>query len=256
MRRFLLLLGVVAVFGVVTSGLVGVVSPAAASETHGAPTQLFGVTSYTSPNWAGYFASGANDSVTKVTGAWTVPSVTCPATGTYFTVFWVGIDGATDTTVEQIGTLATCTAGSAAYSAWWELYPKNAIQYVTSITVAPGDAVKASVTWSSSAMEFVMKITVAGHSFTKKGTQAGVLRQDAECIVERPATSSGLLKLADFGTVTFSSCIATINGAAGGIQKFGTSGAITMVDSSARTMATVTAATGSGRFTVTWVRAN
>ncbi len=254
MRQILVWIGVVAVFGVVTGGLVGMVAPAGASGLHGSPTQLFGVTNYMSDNWAGYFATGSADTVTKVTGAWTQPTVTCPPTGKAYDVFWVGIDGAGTSTVEQIGTLAECSGGAVSYHAWWELFPLNDIKIIKSVSVAPGDAVSASVTWSSTASKFVMKITVAGVSATRSGTQPGTDRETAECIVERPSGATSLYRLADFGSVTFDSCKATISSTTSAIQKFSTAGAITMIDGGGHTMASVSAATGPGSYTATWVR--
>lgn len=126
-----------------------------------------GFTLYSRLNWAGYFASGPNGSVTRVSSSWEQPSATC-GSGTSFAVFWVGIDGAFDTTVKPAGTLIECSKGAASYYASWELYPLNSIQIIKSISVHPGDCVSASVTYASGA--FKMKITVAGHSFTKTGT--------------------------------------------------------------------------------------
>jgi Tfp pilus assembly major pilin PilA len=216
--------------------------------------------SYTSYNWAGYFATGVNGSVTKVTGSWVQPSVKCTS-GTQYAVDWVGIDGATSKTVEQIGTLSQCSGTKATYYTWWELYPLNSIQKIGSITLKPGDTVNASVTYSSS--KFVMKITVGTASFTKTATQSGTQRNSAECIVERPALSSGgnttFAHLADFSKVSMYGCKATISGVTGGIGTFSSVGSITMVSqlSGNATLASTSALNSvKAGFTVTWKKAN
>ena len=60
-------------------------------------------TATTSPNWSGYVATTQNDSVTYVTGTWTVPTVTATS-GNTDSFAWVGIDGSDGGTVEQTGT--------------------------------------------------------------------------------------------------------------------------------------------------------
>jgi len=221
-------------------------------------------TKYTSSNWAGYVAVSTNKTVKEVSGAWTQPTVTCGST-TQYAVFWVGMDGvkfwSTLGTVEQIGTFAQCVGGTASYSAWWELYPLNSIVTISSITVKAGDKITASVTFTSS--KFVMTIADGTHTFTKKATQSGTLRNSAECIAERPGVSSGgsfsLAHLADFGKMTFSSCTATISGVSGGIGTFANVWELTMVSQLAgnATLAkpSVLNSTKSS-FSVTWKKAN
>ena len=75
----------------------------------------------TSPNWSGYAAatspSPETDSVSAVSGNWTVPSVS--GSGTTCSCVWVGIDGFGGSTVEQIGTEQDVVNGTADYYAWW-----------------------------------------------------------------------------------------------------------------------------------------
>ena len=73
--------------------------------------------SFTAKNWAGYVAAPDltdpqpqavnTDSVTAVSGSWIVPAVT-PSTVSNASwqdcMVWVGIDGFSDQTVEQVGT--------------------------------------------------------------------------------------------------------------------------------------------------------
>jgi len=68
--------------------------------------QVQPTTKTTSPNWAGYVATGGP--YTDASGSWTVPTANCAnAVGTD-SATWVGIDGSNNSTVEQIGTDSNC----------------------------------------------------------------------------------------------------------------------------------------------------
>jgi len=88
----------------------------------------------------GYVVTGAK--FTHVTGRWHVPKVACtPATAA--TAVWIGLDGYTSPTVEQIGTSEDCSGGTAAYHAWYDLFPGSPV--VLGHPVKPGDSISASV---------------------------------------------------------------------------------------------------------------
>lgn len=245
-----------AVFAVLL--MAGIALPAATAAASAAPVTSLSVgpagsiIPATASNWAGYAAISSNHTVSKVSATWVEPTVTCTSKDTY-AVFWVGLDGATSPSVEQTGTFAMCIGGVASYEAWWEIYPVNSIQPISSITVHPGDSFTASVTYSTSTAKFTMKITdtTTGATFTKAKAYASAWRANAECIAERPATSSGLLPLANFGKVTFKSCDATISGTNAGIGTFSTVYQINMATTS-KTLATTGALTSSKTFKVTW----
>ena len=88
--------------------------------------------SYTSTNWSGYAVTGATGSVTSVNGSWTVPAVTAGTsrTTTYYSAFWVGIDGFSSSTVEQTGTISQIQGTTATYYAWYEFYPSPMYQII------------------------------------------------------------------------------------------------------------------------------
>src|ERR1017187_146731 len=82
---------------------------------------------------------------------WRVKSRT-PTSDEYFdrmalntaSAIWVGIDGNSDSTVEQIGTEQDWTSGSPVYYAWFDMYP--AVGYmITTFPVQPGDEISAEV---------------------------------------------------------------------------------------------------------------
>ncbi len=110
--------------------------------------------SYTSTNWSGYAVTGATGSVTSVNGSWTVPAVTAGTsrTTTYYSAFWVGIDGFSSSTVEQTGTISQIQGSTATYYAWYEFYPNP--MYQISMTVKPGDKMFATVTYTGAADHF------------------------------------------------------------------------------------------------------
>jgi hypothetical protein len=214
-------------------------------------------TAFSSTNWAGYGDSASNNTVTFVSGTWTQPGVTCPSRGTLYAAFWVGIDGFSSSTVEQTGTLAECSHGRVSYSAWWELYPLNSIQTIGSMTVRAGDSISASVTYGSSGFTMAISDSTSGGSFSHTATQSGTSRSSAECIAERPSVGSSLSSLADFGTMTFSTCKATISGTTAGIGSASHVDSITMVDTRGLTLASISTTSNSGAtFTVTWVRSS
>jgi hypothetical protein len=85
---------------------------------HGRPSTTAGVANSAmtdSYNWAGYAdVSSTHGHFTKVSGDWTVPSVTCTAEDR-ITSDWVGLDGFSSSTVEQDGTVSQCFEGRALY---------------------------------------------------------------------------------------------------------------------------------------------
>jgi hypothetical protein len=186
-----------------------------------------GIVDATSENWGGYavqscLTSPANDVVTFVNGTWTEPTVTCP-TGRHvassYAAFWVGIDGYSSSTVEQIGTDSDCNGATPSYYAWYEMYPANS--YTINMAIHPGNTITASVTYTSSGA-FLLKIvditTKASYSTTQSMSKRSTAeRSSGEWIVEAPSSGS-ILPLANFGAVTFSSCYVTLSGTTGPIQ--------------------------------------
>jgi hypothetical protein len=164
-----------------------------------------------STNWSGYAVTGSN--FTHASGSWIVPAVNCTKTPNSFAVFWVGMDGFKDATVEQIGTIAECSGTTAVYGAWYEFVPNEDIQIISTVAVSPGNKISAVVTYDGSG-EFTLKITnvTTGKSFSKKGTvTGGAKRASAEWIAEAPTGSSGILPLSDFGTASFGDDYTEVN---------------------------------------------
>jgi hypothetical protein len=144
-----------------------------------------------------------------VSASWTQPTVTCSAGETSYSSFWVGLDGDTSSTVEQIGTDSDCVNGVPTYYAWYELYPKISARLVS---ISAGDAISASVTTDRSG-NFTLSISVSGTPTTIQGKVRRASLSSAEVIAEAPSSNhgpNGELGLANFGTVSFSG--ATVDG--------------------------------------------
>jgi hypothetical protein len=121
----------------------GIVTPRASSSQSGG--QSGGQdTSASSSNWAGYAATGASGSFTSVSASWTQPTASCTS-GSQYAAFWVGLDGYTSKTVEQIGTEADCNGPNPQYYAWYEVYPGAGVNFTN--PVSPGDKFTGTVTY-------------------------------------------------------------------------------------------------------------
>jgi hypothetical protein len=212
-----------------------------------------------SENWAGYavetcLSSPASGAVTFVHGSWVEPALKCGSTDTY-AAFWVGIDGYSSGTVEQTGTLAECMGGVAHYSAWYEMYPKYPVTFPLSIS--PGNRLAGTVSYSGGVFTITLKdVTTGAHSTVKiRDTQDA--RSSAEWIAEAPY-DNGILPLADFGTVTFQDCRATLLGVNGPINDLSWQNArIDMVNSAGSLKASTGPLSSTGEsFTITWVASN
>jgi hypothetical protein len=174
-----------------------------------------------STNWSGYAAETSLSSpqagaVSAVSGGWTVPAVT--GSGTAYSSFWVGIDGFSSRTVEQIGTDSDLSNGVPTYYAWYEMYPNPFVKL--SMTVNPGDTISASVTYTGS-NQFSLQITdtQSGQSYSTTQVSTSAQRSSAEWIAEAPSGSFGhILPLANFGTAYFTGASATINGTTGPVD--------------------------------------
>ena len=211
----------------------------------------------TSTNWSGYAITGNN--VTDAKGSWTVPAIqgSCPAgskkqPNNQYSSFWVGIDGYNSNTVEQTGTDSDCQNGTPVYYAWYEFYPQPSFT-ISSLVIHPGDGISAEVKYTSGSFTVTITDTKTGKSFSISKKVSSAQRTSAEWIAEAP-WSGGVLPLANFGTVYFSSCSATVGGVTGAIGSFGSSvQSITMVTSSGATKAAPSDLSRDGSsFTVTW----
>ena len=171
----------------------------------------------TSSNWSGYAVQSPSQ-FTDAQGSWTQPSVTCPSNSAQYASFWVGIDGYSSNSVEQLGTDSDCNGRNRpSYYAWYEMYPAYSVELTPSTyPVKPGDTLSATVSVSGTA--FTLTIA-SSEGWTFKTTQsgAGLAQSSAEWIAESPEICSRrctLAQLSDFGTVYFSKSEAAVGGGA------------------------------------------
>ncbi|MGD1001188.1 MAG: G1 family glutamic endopeptidase [Candidatus Brocadiia bacterium] len=243
----------------------------------------------TSLNWSGYavetnLSKPASNAVSYVVGSWIVPGVkaSAPTKDTYSSA-WVGIDGYSDNTVEQIGTEQDWTGRAASYYAWFELYPNYAYEIV-GFPVDQGDTITAQVeylgsetvvvgdpwgwrghgrehwrkdSWGRETTEVVQTFQLTLTNVTKDVTFSideqiqGAELQSAEWVMEAPSENS-VLPLSDFGAISFSGCEATLQGVTGPISAW-PDDELTMETSKAVTKAAPSKLGSTGEtFSVTW----
>lgn len=176
-----------------------------------------------STNWAGYAVqtnlnAPQPGAISAVAGSWIVPAVT--GRGTSYAAIWVGIDGYSSNTVEQIGTDSDIVNGVPVYYAWYEMYP-NPYVTIPGFRARPGDFISAQVFYSGGYFTLHIANHTSGQSFAVVQTMPGAERSSAEWIVEAPSSDFGVLPLANFGTMTIFGAKATVNGRFGAIDSAG-----------------------------------
>jgi hypothetical protein len=180
-----------------------------------------GTVTVKSTNWAGNAVWAKGVTFSDVVGSWVQPAVSCPTNAQQDASFWVGIDGFLkgSTTVEQIGTDSDCDkknkklkTGGPTYYAWWEMYPAAATLIPDPVT--PGDSMTAQVSATGSSFLLTLTDNSRGWSFSTVQSSSGP-QDSAEWIAEAPEGCNGCasVKLADFGTVTFSGLVVTATAA-------------------------------------------
>jgi Peptidase A4 family len=206
-----------------------------------------------STNWSGYavetnLSQPKNGAVNDVKGSWVVPAVTGPSSSAvYYSSIWVGIDGYSNRTVEQIGTEQDWNNGSPVYSAWYEMYPKWS--QPISNTVHANDIMTAEVQYLNNQFALTLKDwgTTQGTqpvwTYTTNQKSGSAKRSSAEWIVEAPSSTGGILTLANFGTANLTN--ATFNSSNLAINASGWAyDAIDMVNSSGTTIIAKTSVLG------------
>jgi hypothetical protein len=201
----------------------------------------------TSTNWSGYAAHSST--YTTVSATWVQPTGSCTSANR-FSSFWVGLDGFNSNSVEQTGTDTDCSGGRPVYYGWFEMFPNPSFSFGS--TVAAGDTMHASVSFSSpNRFTLTLQNVTRGWTATTTKTLSGAARSSAEVIIEAPSSSSGILPLANFGTVHLSNSL--VNGSAIGNTS---PTEITMVNNSGQSKDTVSSLSGGTAFSATWVRAS
>lgn len=178
-----------------------------------------------STNWSGYVAAtdltgtSGNDMVTDVAGSWVVPTLVATTDATYCAI-WVGIDGYSSESVEQIGTSHNWSNGAQQNYAWYEMYPSGSYE-ISGFPVDNGDVISAKVAYEgNNTFKLVISNLTKKISTTIPTSQtmsSSAARSSAEWIVEAPY-SGEILPLSDFKAVTLNYCSAVIDGVKGAIN--------------------------------------
>jgi hypothetical protein len=174
--------------------------------------------------WSGYMAASdiqtRSPVVTGVSAYWRVPEVKLSENDT-FSSAWVGIGGYGESTLIQTGTHHQCVNGKVGYYAWYELLPDDVVP-IMSIHIRPGDAITASISLlNENTSTWLIEISdVSRGEHFEKTVFYNSSRLSADWIVERPNVNDTVSTLADFGSVGFSECTATIEGITGGVGNF------------------------------------
>ena len=228
----------------------GVMLGAGQAQAHATPAVRGTKTTDESTNWSGYAATGANGAFKSISASWKEPTATCSSRSAQYASFWVGLDGFTSDSVEQTGTDSDCNGRTPDYYGWYEMFPANPVNFTN--PVSPGDSFTASVTFSGTqTYTLVLKDTTKGWTQTITKNQSGLDRSSAEVITEAPSSESGVLPLANFGTVSYSASAA--NGTSLASQS---PTEIIMIDNSSRDKDSTSAIGSGGAFSNTWIRAN
>jgi hypothetical protein len=189
-----------------------VVHPAHPFHTH--PFQAHsqqGATTFntvSSNNWSGFATYG--DHFRFVSATYSIPSLNCAVSPNgSFDSEWVGLDGYTTRTVEQVGTYAQCSSGTPStpsYFAFSEMYPNPP----TSLSgVSPGDSITASVYYSGSSRTWnlTLRDNTDPQLFINQTLScpsgSTCSNANAEIISEVPNGGPPKASLADYGIVGF-----------------------------------------------------
>jgi len=167
-----------------------------------------------SVGWAGYIVSSPfneQHQVVAISATWIVPKINASA-GNGCSSAWIGIGGQIDKTLIQVGTEHNLQNGKENYAAWYEMLPGYAIK-IENFTIVPYHRIVASlmlVDNESDIWNIQLSDTSNGQRFNRNFAYKSEL-SSGEWIVERALINGQISNLADFGTITFSDCKATLD---------------------------------------------
>ena len=173
--------------------------------------------SLSATNWSGYADVACPTCALRYVSAdFTVPHLNpAKSPDNSWASHWVGLDGATNNTVEQVGIDTYVSGGVDYYYAWYEMFP--AAPQVYALAASPGDNIQVSVYTANGTYYLSLNDTTLGAGFNATATvPAGYTGQNksAEVITEAPSElmSDGTLvqlPLADYGQVNYNSATVT-----------------------------------------------
>jgi hypothetical protein len=237
-------------------------------------------TNVQSANWSGY--ADTADTYNSVAATWTQPTVDCSSgggggggvlggllggnglgnllgPGGSASSFWVGLDGYSSSSVEQLGTDSDCNGTTPQYYAWWEMFPNpSQVLSSSSYPVRPGDQITAWVASNAAGTKFYLaeKDANAGWIFSTTQTASGFARTSAEVVAEAPSSCNLLfcseVPLSNFGHVAFGNADLIDNSGNNGSLSSFAANEITMATGN-RTLAVPSNLSSDGRsFSIAW----
>ena len=205
-----------------------------------------------SSNWSGYASHlPRRGTFHSVSASWIQPRARCSRSAgkQQFAAFWVGLDGFNSKSVEQTGTDSDCNGTTPHYYGWFEMFPKAPVLFKNPLQ--PGDHISASVTFSG-VEKYTLVLTDATRHWTHTIIRRvpNLARSSAEVITEAPSSTTGVLPLANFGTVRFN--LIRVNGAL--LSKQTPSRIIIVNASNQPEDSTSAIGNAGGAFSNTWIR--
>jgi hypothetical protein len=230
--------------GLIVPGVLAAMPSTAASARVTTPPLIHGparTSAHSDQTWSGYAVTGSGP-YTSITGSWNIPTMNC-SKGRGDASPWIGIDGWSNDTVEQIGIDLDCRKGKASYHPWVEMYPGPSNYFRD--TVNAGDTLTASVQVSGSSWILTESDLNTGWTKTFDETSKDELAS-AEAIVE-DVGGGAVPPVPDFNTVTFNKI--TVDGvplaSAGTVHK-------TTLERGSTRLSSESPLKG-GKFSITWL---
>jgi hypothetical protein len=128
--------------------------------------------------WSGYVVYTGSHTSTVAT--FTVPALNCTTRGGDIEL-WTALDGYGSATLEQVGVVAQCTSGVAAYTGFTDLYPNYPVDLNT--PVHAGDSVTGAVGLKAGTATLTFTDNTTGYSLTRTGRTSGA-GASAEVVAE------------------------------------------------------------------------
>jgi len=179
-----------------------------------------------SANWSGYVLlrylnEFTPESIRTVWGTWTIPLLQATEKDSFCSI-WMGMDGYDSKTMEQIGTAHSYKNGKQENFVWFQLYPDTPYE-ILDFPIEVGDSISGSIV-TARMNGFDMRIfNNTKKCYTKVPmdcTQSfNAKRSSAQWVVEPLTINSHPQPLANFGTIKFTECTATVGGYYGSINE-------------------------------------
>jgi Peptidase A4 family len=236
---------------------ISLVRPGGPDHRAGRLTKAGATTATGAYNWSGYAdVAATTGAFTEVSGQWRTPGVRCTREDDIVSN-WVGLDGFSDATVEQDGTVSWCFQGTPTYFTWYEMAPAGTVEVGKALR--PGDMITAKVVRRGS--KYTLSLTDATHpangfSVTRSCAPSVCNATSAEWICERPTyPTTGIAPLARYWAWKLLDANETARGAAGTISSFSPSYKIAMNDSTNSYRLSAPSGLGGGgtMFTTRWL---